>query len=111
MPPTKQPGVGLGVFVFRSRTNIQLAWGLRKNSLGAGTWSLPGGHIEFSETFEQCAVRETLEETGLEIEGVRFFTALETFWSEDEKKSHYVTIFMTAFAKTPAEGREAELEV
>ena len=33
-----------------------------------GLWSLPAGFIEISETVEECAVREVLEETGLEIE-------------------------------------------
>lgn len=67
--------------------------------------------MEFDETFEQCAVRETREETGLEIEDVRFLTALETFWDCDGKRSHYVTIFMTAFAKANADGSGAELKV
>lgn len=67
--------------------------------------------MEFDETFEQCAVRETLEETGLEIEDVRFLTALETFWTYKGQRFHYVTIFMTAFAKAGDDGKEAELKV
>jgi ADP-ribose pyrophosphatase YjhB (NUDIX family) len=31
-------------------------------------WSLPGGAMELGETIAGCAVRETLEETGLEVE-------------------------------------------
>ncbi|MGW6729945.1 NUDIX domain-containing protein [Nocardia sp. NPDC055029] len=34
----------------------------------SGNWSLPGGAMEIGETLEQCAVRETKEETGLDIE-------------------------------------------
>lgn len=34
-------------------------------------WGLPGGVMEIGEDFEQCAVRETLEETGLRVEAVR----------------------------------------
>jgi 8-oxo-dGTP diphosphatase len=30
-----------------------------------GDWSLPKGHLEPGETFEQAALREVLEETGL----------------------------------------------
>jgi ADP-ribose pyrophosphatase YjhB (NUDIX family) len=34
---------------------------------GVGTWAQPGGFLEADETVIQGAVRETLEETGLEI--------------------------------------------
>jgi ADP-ribose pyrophosphatase YjhB (NUDIX family) len=33
-----------------------------------GFWALPAGYLELGETLEAGAVRETLEETGLEIE-------------------------------------------
>ncbi|MQY18709.1 NUDIX hydrolase [Nocardia macrotermitis] len=34
----------------------------------SGNWSLPGGIMEVGETLSECAVRETREETGLDIE-------------------------------------------
>lgn len=34
-------------------------------------WGLPGGILELGENFSQCAMRETLEETGLCVEPVR----------------------------------------
>jgi 8-oxo-dGTP diphosphatase len=36
-----------------------------------GHWSLPGGVIDEGESTEDAAVRETLEETGFEVEVVR----------------------------------------
>jgi len=32
-----------------------------------GRWCLPGGHMDFGETVEQCVVREVYEETGLAV--------------------------------------------
>lgn len=34
----------------------------------SGNWSFPGGVMEIGETLEQCVVRETKEESGLDIE-------------------------------------------
>lgn len=36
-----------------------------------GRWCLPGGHFDAGESVTEAAVRETLEETGLEVEIVR----------------------------------------
>jgi len=59
---------------------------------GSGTLALPGGHLEFGETFEACAEREVLEETGLNIRHLRFLTATNSVMKDAGK--HYVTIFM-----------------
>lgn len=70
---------------------------------------MPGGHLEFGETFEQCAEREVREETGLNIDSVRFLTATNSIFEETGK--HYVTIFMTGNATAKSSGRSAEPEV
>ena len=66
--------------------------GHRLGSIGAGTWGLPGGHLEFGETFEHCAVRETFEETAVKILPPIFLTATNGIMPEDN--AHYVTIFI-----------------
>ena len=33
-----------------------------------GEWCIPGGHVQYEETVEEAAIRESKEETGLEIE-------------------------------------------
>jgi len=43
----------------------QVLFGQRLSKHGNGTWAPPGGHLEFGETPEQCAARETYEETGI----------------------------------------------
>lgn len=51
---TKITRVGIGVFVCK---NGKFLMGRRKGSHGDGDWSIPGGHLEFGETFEQTAAR------------------------------------------------------
>lgn len=50
--------------------------------------------MDYGETFEACAKREVLEETGIEIEKIRFLTATNDRMLEERK--HYVTIFVAA---------------
>ena len=57
-----------------------------------GTYAFPGGHLEFGESFEECAVREIMEEAGLAIGNVRFLTATNDVMVSENK--HYITIFM-----------------
>ncbi len=45
---------------------------IRKGSNGAGEYALPGGHLEVGEGWQACALREVLEETGLELPHARF---------------------------------------
>lgn len=83
------PRVGVGVFVFK---NNKFLMGKRKGSHGEGRWSIPGGHLEFGETFEEVAKREVLEETGLNIKNIRFGAVTNDFFKDDKK--HYITIWL-----------------
>lgn len=62
--------VGVGVMIFNKDGRILL--GERKGSHGAGEYSLPGGHLEYGESFEGCAKREVREECGIEIVELEF---------------------------------------
>lgn len=61
----------VGVMVFKDG---KILVGKRKvtASHGAGEYSFPGGRMEFDESFEECVVRETLEESGIEIKNIKF---------------------------------------
>lgn len=39
----------------------------RNNEPGFGKWALPGGYVDYDESPEVAAKRETFEETGLEV--------------------------------------------
>ncbi len=86
-----QPRVGIGVIVL---DDGKILLGKRKNSHGAGTWSFPGGHLEFNESWEVCAAREVMEETGITIKNLRFKTATNDIFHTEAK--HYITLFMLA---------------
>ena len=60
-----QPRVGVGVLLIDDHARVLLT--LRKRPPEAGCWSIVGGKVDFLETLEQCAVRETREEVGLEV--------------------------------------------
>lgn len=84
----KIPRVGIGVLVGQ---NGRLLLGKRKGAHGKQTWSLPGGHLEFGETPEECAKRELLEETNLTALNCRIGPWTNDFFINENK--HYVTIF------------------
>lgn len=60
MEKTILPGVG--VLVLKEN---KILLGKRIGKHGYGTWGPPGGKIEYFESFQDCALRETREETGL----------------------------------------------
>ncbi len=86
-----QVRVGVAVIIIHDG---KVLLGKRKGSHGAGTWAFPGGHLEFGESFEECAKREVLEETDLLITNVKNFTFTNDPFPIEEK--HYVTCYVTA---------------
>jgi 8-oxo-dGTP diphosphatase len=82
--------VGVGVMIFKDG---KVLLGKRKGSHGAGEYSFPGGHLEYLEGFEECARRETLEESGIEIKNVKFLWLKNTAFYTPK---HYVHIGLIA---------------
>ncbi len=85
----KSPRVGVGVAVIRKG---KILLGKRKGSHGAGTWQFPGGHLEFGESVEACAVREVWEESGLRIKHIRKAGYTDDFFETEQK--HYITVYV-----------------
>jgi 8-oxo-dGTP diphosphatase len=87
------PRVGVGVIVVRDKLVLL---GERRSAHGLGTWAPPGGHLEFGESVEDCAKRETLEETGLILANVSQGPFTSDFFAAENK--HYITLFVTSYA-------------
>ncbi len=85
----KKPRVGIGVIV--KKDNLVLM-GKRKSPLGTGTWSFPGGRLEFNEDIETCAKREVSEETGINIKNLEFGPVTNDIFKE--MGEHYITLFI-----------------
>ncbi|PIA63455.1 hypothetical protein AQUCO_00201060v1 [Aquilegia coerulea] len=92
------PRVAIVVFLMKEGNSVLL--GKRLSSIGHSTFALPGGHLEFGESFEDCAAREVKEETGLDIEKIEMLTVTNNIL-EEPKPSHYVTIFVRAVMRDP----------
>ncbi len=85
------PRIGVGVLVVRDGA---LLLGRRIGSHGEATWSAPGGHLEFGESPEECAQRELMEETGLEVDEFIAMPWTHDFFEKENK--HYITLLMLA---------------
>ncbi len=69
MEKLNKPKVGVGVMILKNR---KVLLGKRKGSHGEGEHAFPGGHLEYLESFEDCARREVDEECGVKIKNIRF---------------------------------------
>ena len=89
--PPPAPRVGVGVLVI-SKGLVLL--GKRRGSHGAGTWSAPGGRLEFGEELEVCARRELAEETGLSASSLELGPYTNDVFTEAQE--HFLTVFVVA---------------
>jgi 8-oxo-dGTP diphosphatase len=86
-----RPHVGICVLIVKEG---KVLLGKRCGSHGAGEYAAPGGHLEHLESFQACAAREVLEETGLLIGELRFLRVLNCV---QYAPKHYIDL---AFAAT-----------
>jgi len=86
-----QPVVGIGAIIINEGKIVLIK---RGNEPGKGKWSIPGGHVELAESLEGAVIRETKEETGLEVENPRLIDVVTNVDLDEEGKVkyHYVII-------------------
>lgn len=65
--------IGIGVMTFK---NGKVLMGKRNGRHGEGEYAFTGGNLDYTESFENCARRETREEAGIEIKNIKFYVFL-----------------------------------
>ncbi|MGI9102041.1 MAG: NUDIX hydrolase [Terriglobales bacterium] len=86
-----RPLVGVGAVIVRDGRVVIVQ---RSTEPLKGQWSIPGGALEVGETLRQCAAREALEETGLQVEASEVLDVFDSIYRDTEGRTqyHYVLI-------------------
>lgn len=112
----KEEKIHLGVYGLCVKDNKVL---VIKKARGpyTGKFDLPGGRIEFDETFEKALAREIMEETGSSLISSKFLQISESIFDYTDKDStektfHHVGIYYlvdidTKFLKTDSDGHDS----
>ena len=91
-------GAGCGVIVLNKKGQILMGKRNEDELLAdsemheEGTWTLPGGNIEYGEKFYEAGIREAKEETNLDVSDLEVF-CVQTDLNE---YAHYISVGMIA---------------
>jgi ADP-ribose pyrophosphatase YjhB (NUDIX family) len=81
-----RPIVGVLAVVLRGERALLVR---RANPPMPGRWGFPGGALELGETVAQGAMRELLEETGVDAEAAGPLTVIDTIDRDSESRVRY----------------------
>jgi 8-oxo-dGTP diphosphatase len=93
------PEVAVGAVVTRDGELLLVR---RGHGPAAGEWSLPGGRVQYGEQLHEAVVRETREETAVDVVVHRFLGWVERIDTESEPH-HFVIL---DFSCTPLDPRQ-----
>ena len=85
------PAIGVGVLIWK---NKKLLLGKRINDDKSYCWQFPGGHLEGNESIVECALREVLEETSLQIKQLRHLGFTDKPFEMNQQQ--YITLFVSS---------------
>lgn len=70
-------------------------------------WALPGGFVDYGESFESAAIREAKEETGLDVKNLRQFRTYSDP-ARDARMHTASTVFLATAEGDPVGGDDAK---
>ena len=82
-------GVGVGAVIVNEEGKVFLAKRGQKARNERGMWQIPGGSVEFGETYQDALKREVKEEHGVEIEVIKLLDVSNHIMPEE--KQHWVS--------------------
>ncbi len=91
----ERPFVGVGIVILRGEEVLLIRRGKPPR---VGHWSLPGGAQELGETVNEAAVREVMEETGVEIEIIGLVDVVDSIRRDGDGRIefHYTLVDVAA---------------
>lgn len=82
----------------------------KKNDINHDKWIGVGGGFEYGESPEECAIRETFEETGLTLTDYRYRGIVTFDWAGAEETQHMHLFTASAWTGELTECNEGDLE-
>jgi 8-oxo-dGTP diphosphatase len=87
----EQPIIGVGAVIVDGSRVLLVR---RASEPLKGEWSVPGGMLELGEKLRDGVCRETLEETGLQVEAGEVLDVFDSIFTDEDGRTqyHYVLI-------------------
>jgi mutator protein MutT len=83
-------GVGCGALIINDKNEVLLIKRSTTSRTAPGTWSRPGGEVEFGETLEDAVKREVKEEVGIEVQPLQLLKVSNDI--DLAEKKHWIAI-------------------
>lgn len=87
----ERPKVGVGVIIKNKEGKVLIG---KRTGSHAPYYSIPGGHLEMGETFEQAAIKEIKEETDLDIVNPKVICVTNNLKTYQLEGKHYISIIL-----------------
>ena len=104
-----QPVVGVGAIILRK---CQILLEKRGNEPARGQWTIPGGVVEVGESLEDAVLRETKEETGLDVKSSALIDVVDQVHLDKDRKIEYHYVIIDYIVKVkpgePKAGSDAD---